>query len=122
MRALIKALDPPDQFKSSAAHSAAIVAFVLVALSSPLAGDDSLDGDDDRVKKSIILAISMATSYRPYSLVTIVDIRSVETTVAIVYGRRAGCCSADCRDFHGAQQPPGPGSVARANAPPRPIP
>ena len=90
MRALIEALEPHDQFKSSAAHSAAIVAFVLVALSSPLAGDDSLDGDDDRVKKSIVLAIPMATCYRPYSVVTFVDIRGVETTVALVYGRRAG--------------------------------
>ena len=90
MRALIEALDPPDQFERSAAHSAAIVAFVLAALLPPSAGDASLDGDDDGVKKSIILAIPMATSYRPYSLVTLVNIRSVKTTVAIVYGRRAG--------------------------------
>ena len=86
----MKALDPLDQFESSAAHLAAIVAFVLAALLSPLAGDASLDGDDDGVKKSIILAIPMATSYRPYSLVTLVDIRSFEMTVAIVYGQRAG--------------------------------
>ena len=90
MRALIEALNPPDQFKSSAAHSADIVAFVLVALSSPSAGDASLNGDDDGVKKSIILAIPMATSYRPSSLVTIIAIRGVKTTVAIVYGQRAG--------------------------------
>ena len=89
MRALIEALDPPDQFKSSATHSAAIVAFVLIALSSPSADDASLNGNNDGVKKSIILAIPMATSYRPYSLVTLVDIRSVKMTVAI-YGRRAG--------------------------------
>ena len=90
MRALIEALDPPGLFKRSAAHSAAIVAFVLAALLPPLAGNAGLDGDDNGVKKSIILAIPMATSYRPSSLVTIVAIRGVETTVAIVYGRRAG--------------------------------
>ena len=42
MRALRKALDPLDQFKSSAAHSPAIKAFELVASLSPLAGDASL--------------------------------------------------------------------------------
>ena len=50
MRALMKALDPLDQFESSAAHSAAIKAFELAALSSPLAGDASLHRDDDVVK------------------------------------------------------------------------
>ena len=50
MRALIEGLDPLDQFESSAAHSAAIMAFKLVALPLPLAGDASLDGDDDVVK------------------------------------------------------------------------
>ena len=87
--ALIKALDPADQFESSAAHSAAIVAFDLAALSLPSAGDTSLHSDDDVIKYTIVTAISMATSYRPSSLVTIVDIRGVETTVPVVYGRRA---------------------------------
>ena len=49
MRALIEALDPLDQFESSAAHSAAIVAFELAALLSPWARDASLHGDDDVV-------------------------------------------------------------------------
>ena len=46
----MKALDPLDQFESSAAHSAAIMAFELAALSSPLAGDVSLHRDNDDVK------------------------------------------------------------------------
>ena len=50
MRALIEALDPLDQFESSAAHSAAIMAFELAALLSPWARDASLHGDDDVVK------------------------------------------------------------------------
>ena len=90
MRALIEALNPIDQFKSSAAHSAAIMAFELAALPLPSAGDASLHGDDDVVKQTIVTAIPMATTYRSYSLVTILDIRGVETTVAIVHGRRAG--------------------------------
>ena len=49
MRALIKALDPLDQFESSAAHSAAIMAFKLAALLVPWARDVSLHGDDDVV-------------------------------------------------------------------------
>ena len=63
----MKALDPLDQFESSAAHSMAIVAFVLTALLSPLAGDASLDGDDDEVKYTIITVILMVTTYRSYS-------------------------------------------------------
>ena len=50
MRALIEALDPFDQIESSAAHSAAIMAFELAALSLPLAGDAGLHGDNDVVK------------------------------------------------------------------------
>ena len=50
MRAPIEALDPVDQFESLAAQSAAIMAFELAALSSPLAGDASLHGDNDVVK------------------------------------------------------------------------
>ena len=46
----MKALDPLDQFESSAAHSAAIKTFELAALLSPLAGDASLHRDDDVVK------------------------------------------------------------------------
>lgn len=45
MRALIKALDPLDQFKNSVAHSAAIMAFELAALPSPSAGNVSLHGN-----------------------------------------------------------------------------
>ena len=45
----MKALDPLDQFESSAAHSAAIMAFELAALSSPWARDASLHGGDDVV-------------------------------------------------------------------------
>ena len=50
MRALIEALDPFYQFESSAAHSAAIMAFELAALSPPWARDASLHRDDDVVK------------------------------------------------------------------------
>ena len=46
----MKALDPLDQFESSAAHSAAIKTFELAALLSSLAGDASLHRDDDVVK------------------------------------------------------------------------
>ena len=46
----MKALDPLDQFESSAAHSAAIKAFELAASLLPLAGDTSLHRDDDVVK------------------------------------------------------------------------
>ena len=51
MRALIEALIPLDQFKILAAHSAAIMAFKLAALSSSLslAGNASLRGYDDVV-------------------------------------------------------------------------
>ena len=81
------------------------MAFVLAALLPPSAGDASLDGDDDGVKKSIILAIPMATSYRPHSIVN-----------ALVVA------ASDRRDLHGVQQPPGPGAVAQANAAPHAIP
>ena len=50
MRALIKALDPLDQFESLAAHLAAIIAFELAALSLPSAGDGSLHGGDNVVQ------------------------------------------------------------------------
>ena len=50
MMALIEALDPCDQFESSAAHSAAIMAVELAAMLSPSAGEASLHGDDDVVK------------------------------------------------------------------------
>ena len=46
----MKALDPFDQFESSAAHSVAIKAFELAALLSPLAGDANLHRDDNVVK------------------------------------------------------------------------
>ena len=50
MRALMKVLDPSNQFKSLAAHLAAIVAFNLAALLSPWAGDASLNDDNNVVK------------------------------------------------------------------------
>ena len=46
----IKTLDPPDQFESSAAHSAAIVAFDLAAFLPSLAGDVILRGDKKATK------------------------------------------------------------------------
>ena len=64
--------------------------FDLVTLSSPSAADASLNGDEKFGQKFIILVIPMATTYCPHSLVTLVNIISVETTVAIVYGQRAG--------------------------------
>ena len=84
MRALIEALNLFDQFKSSAAHSAAIVAFDLATLLSPSTGDASLHGDDNVIKYTIATTIFMTTSYRPSSLVIIVDIRGVKTTVTAV--------------------------------------
>ena len=54
MNALIEALDRADRFESLAAYSAA---FELAALSSPTAGDASLHGDGDVVKKTIVTAI-----------------------------------------------------------------
>ena len=50
MGAQIKALDPFDQFESSAAHLAAIIDVELVTLLSPLAGIVSLYGDNDVLK------------------------------------------------------------------------
>ena len=50
MRALIAALDTLDQLESSAAHSAAIMAFELAALSPPWAREASLHRDNDVVK------------------------------------------------------------------------
>ena len=50
MSALTKALDPFNQFEGSAAHSVAIMAFDLVILASPWAGNTSLHGDDDVAK------------------------------------------------------------------------
>ena len=50
MGALIKALDPSDQFESSAAYLAAIIVFELATLFSPLAGNVSLYGDIDVLK------------------------------------------------------------------------
>ena len=89
MRDPIKALDSADQFKSSAAHSAAIVAFDLATLLSPSTGDASLHGDDNVIKYTIATTIFMTTSYRPSSLVITVDIRGIKTTVTVVYRRRA---------------------------------
>ena len=56
-----------------------------------LAGDVSLDDNNNVVKYTVILAITMAIIYRPYSLVTSLDTCSVKTIVAIVHGRIAGC-------------------------------
>ena len=67
MRALIKALGPLDQFKSSGAHSSAILAIESAALLSPLTGDDSLHGGNDVVKQTIVTVVLMATTYRYYS-------------------------------------------------------
>ena len=86
----MKALDPLDQFESSAACSAAIMALELAALLSPLAGDTSLHRDDDVVNSNIVTAIPMATTYLYCSLVVWLTIRGAETTVAIVCGRREG--------------------------------
>ena len=86
----MKALDPLDQFESSAAHSAAIMALELAALSLPLAGDTSLHRDDNVVNSNIVTAIPMATTYLYCSLVVWLTIRGAKTTVAIVCGRREG--------------------------------
>ena len=59
----MKALEPLDQFESSAAHSAAIIAFVLTALLSPSAGDASLYGDNDVANLTIVTAMLMVTTY-----------------------------------------------------------
>ena len=92
MRGPVKSLDPADQFKRSVTHLTANVVFDLAALSSLLVGSASLHGDDVMIKYTIATTISMATSYCPSSLVTKVEIRSVETTVTVVYGagRRRG--------------------------------
>ena len=50
MSAIIEVLDPFNLFESSAAHSAAIMAFELAALSSLWARDASLHRGDDVVK------------------------------------------------------------------------
>ena len=71
MRALIEALEPSDQFESSAAHPVAIRGFELAALSLSSAGGASLHGDN-------------------YILVELLDICDVETTVTIVHGQCAG--------------------------------
>ena len=49
-RALTEPLNPFDQFESSAAHSAAIMVFILTALSSTWAGNASLHREDSVVK------------------------------------------------------------------------
>ena len=46
----VKTLDPLDQSESPAAHSAAVAAFELAALSSSLSGDVSLRDNDAVVK------------------------------------------------------------------------
>ena len=93
-RPLIEALDHFEQFESSVAHSAAIMAFELAALPSSLTGDVSLHYDNNVVKQIIITVISMATMYvytcRHDKLVVWLNTRGVETTVAIVHGQLAG--------------------------------
>ena len=90
-RALIKALDPFDQFKSSAAHLVVIMAFELVALLLPSAGNACFHGDEDEVVKlTIMSAIPMVTTYRSYSVVTIIDIRSDIMTMAILHDQHPG--------------------------------
>ena len=69
MRALIKALDPLDQFKRPVAYSDAIITFQSPALLLRWAGDASLHDDDNVVKQTIVTAIPMATNYRSISLV-----------------------------------------------------
>ena len=64
-RALIEALDPCDQFESSAAHSTAIVAFKLALRLSP--HDASRHGHNNVVKYIIVPAVLMATTYQPYA-------------------------------------------------------
>ena len=61
MRALIEALDTPNQFESSAAPSTA--GFKLATLLSPLAGDASLNGDNNALKSTIIMVVIVATTY-----------------------------------------------------------
>ena len=81
VRALIEALKPLDKFESSTAHSAAIMAFELVPLPSPLAGDASLHRGGGVVKLTILTVISMATTYRSDSSVVFLDMRGAETTM-----------------------------------------
>ena len=63
MRALVKALDPCETSKSSAAHSAIIMAVELAALLLPSACDASLHGDNDVVKWTIVTVVLTATTY-----------------------------------------------------------
>ena len=56
-----------------------MMAFELAALSAAAAGDTSIHGNGDVVKQTIVTAILMVST------------RGIETMVAIVHGRRAGC-------------------------------
>ena len=63
MRALIEALNPFDQFESSAAHSATIMTFKLTALLSWWAGASSLHRDGNVAKYAIVTANPMMRKY-----------------------------------------------------------
>ena len=97
MRALIEALVSLDQFESSAALLAAIMAFELVVLLLSLAGDARPNFDKDVVKYTMYPNGHSNGHYlSSYSLVVLLDIRDVKITIAIVYcyitrpGRRHG--------------------------------
>ena len=122
MRALIKACDPFDQFKSSDANSVAIVTFKLATLSSQLAGGISLHRDDNVVKQTIVLAIPIATTDRSYSVVVLLDICSVEQPWRSFTADPLVVIVVECHGVDVTQQPPRLGAAARANAFPRPIP
>ena len=70
MRDLIEAPDPLSQFKRSATHLAAIMVFELATLLLPLAGNPSLHDNGNVVKKTIISAMTMATTDCSHSLHT----------------------------------------------------
>ena len=81
---------PPDQFESSAAHLAAIVAFRFGRFLVAIGWQRQLHGNKKVTKYTIVTTIPMATTYCPCSLVTVVDIRGAKTIVTIVHGRCAG--------------------------------
>ena len=71
MRARNETLTPLNSFESLATHLVVMMVFKLVTLLLSLAGDASLEDENNVVKWTMILAIPMTITYHSYSLVTI---------------------------------------------------
>ena len=94
--AWVEVLDPLSQCRSSVGYPAAIMAFGLATLLASLAAGASLcpTWQWKRVQIDYVWYPTTHRSFDICSLVTALNliIHSVETTVAIIHGRRARCC------------------------------